>query len=82
MAPTPNPCSSLTAARWPAVLLALAVLLLAGCLHYREPAPGELPLAYLPAGPDPELAARFAPAFLVQVPDSSTTASGPVRGRL
>jgi hypothetical protein len=51
-----------------ALAVSLAVLLLAGCLHYREPAPGEPPLAYLPSGPAPELATRFAPAFLVYNP--------------
>lgn len=49
-------------------LAVFSLLLPAGCLHYQSVAPGEPPLAYLPGGPAPELAARFAPAFLVHSP--------------
>jgi hypothetical protein len=65
--PTPTPAKRAT---WRlAALAALAALLLTGCLHYREPSPGDPPLAYLPAGLlAPELAAHFAPAFLVHNP--------------
>lgn len=69
---SPLPGPARLAARLLACLAALAALSLGGCLHYRDIAPGEPPLVHLSAGPAPvgahELAARFAPAFLVHAP--------------